>query len=224
MVKIDPKVLRFLFPALCALVVTVLSFYMMQVLIRALPESDGVTPIQLSWAPVFRINEMKRRDVRKKPIRILPADPPEGQDELPDFPRQTLSRADYVTVGSIGRVMQNDMVEFVSIPPISSVVPLRVVQPVYPFKAVMREIEGHVLVQFSIGENGRVVNPVVLESEPGRIFDKAALDAIMRFRFQPRTLDQVSYVVQDMQLRFAFRLEPDYEGYRVIPKFGPEHR
>ena len=60
MVRIDPKVLRFLFPALCALVVTVLSFYMMQVLIRALPESDGVTPIQLSWAPVFRINEMKR--------------------------------------------------------------------------------------------------------------------------------------------------------------------
>lgn len=224
MVQIDPKVLRFLFPALCALVVTILSFYMMQVLIRALPESDGIVPIQLSSVPILRINEVKRRDVRKKPIRVLPADPPDGQDELPDFPRQTLSRADYVTVGSIGRVMTNEMVEFMSIPPISSVVPLRVVQPVYPLKAVMREIEGHVLVQFSIGENGSVVNPFIIESEPGRIFDKAALDAIMRFKFQPRTLDQVSYVVQDMQLRFAFRLESNYDGYRVIPRFGLGHK
>jgi protein TonB len=48
----------------------------------------------------------------------------------------------------------------------------------------MKEIEGFVVVEFTVRENGTVSNPMVVSSEPDILFDDAALHAVARFKFK----------------------------------------
>jgi len=72
------------------------------------------------------------------------------------------------------------------------VVPLVRIQPQYPRDAAMNQIEGWVRVQFTITETGTVTNPRVIDAEPPRVFDRAALRAILRWKFKPRIIDGVA--------------------------------
>lgn len=56
---------------------------------------------------------------------------------------------------------------------------------VYPAGAKANEIEGRVVVRYDITLAGTVANAVVVESEPPRVFDDAALNAVRSWRFRP---------------------------------------
>lgn len=58
-------------------------------------------------------------------------------------------------------------------------------EPVYPSRARRREIEGNVLLSFVVGASGHVGNIIVVDSEPGEIFVKAASQAVEGWRFEP---------------------------------------
>lgn len=62
-------------------------------------------------------------------------------------------------------------------------------EPVYPKKALNKCIEGHVLVRFVIATDGTTKDIEVLGSRPERIFDKAAVEAVKKWRFEPRVLN-----------------------------------
>ena len=57
--------------------------------------------------------------------------------------------------------------------------------PQYPPAALMREQEGYVDVLFMVATDGSVSNATVIEAKPARVFDRAALAAVSRWRFQP---------------------------------------
>ena len=61
--------------------------------------------------------------------------------------------------------------------------------PAYPRKAVKRRQEGWVKIAFTITSEGTVVDPKVVASKPRRVFDRAALKAIRKWRFKPKTRD-----------------------------------
>lgn len=63
------------------------------------------------------------------------------------------------------------------------------VAPQYPRKAALAGKEGWVKVEFTITGSGTVVDPVVLDSKPRRVFDRAALKAIRKWRFKPRVVN-----------------------------------
>ena len=63
------------------------------------------------------------------------------------------------------------------------------VPPRYPSRASRLQIEGFVTVEFTITKDGSVSDPVVIESSPPKIFDRAALRAIVQWKFKPRTKD-----------------------------------
>lgn len=67
--------------------------------------------------------------------------------------------------------------------------PLVRVAPLYPRRAQMRGLEGAVKVEFTITETGKVKDPSVLEATPPGIFDRAALQAILRWKFKPKTVE-----------------------------------
>ena len=46
--------------------------------------------------------------------------------------------------------------------------------------------EGWVSLSFTIDENGRVQDAVVMESEPAGVFDESALAALAQWRYRPR--------------------------------------
>jgi protein TonB len=61
--------------------------------------------------------------------------------------------------------------------------------PRYPTGAARKGIEGWVKVMFSIGESGAVKNIRIVDAEPRRVFDRAATQAVARWRFKPRMVD-----------------------------------
>lgn len=63
------------------------------------------------------------------------------------------------------------------------------VAPSYPVQAQRRRIEGWVELEFDIGSNGSVSGVRVLRAEPAGVFDREAIRAAQRWRFQPRTID-----------------------------------
>jgi protein TonB len=65
-------------------------------------------------------------------------------------------------------------------------VPLVRVEPEYPMRARQRGIEGWVMVRFNVNKAGAVADPAVVKSHPGTIFDKAALAAVRRWRYNPK--------------------------------------
>jgi periplasmic protein TonB len=57
--------------------------------------------------------------------------------------------------------------------------------PTYPPDAYRSRQSGEVQVEFTVGTDGSVTSARVVRSNPRRVFDRAALDAVNRWRFQP---------------------------------------
>lgn len=78
-------------------------------------------------------------------------------------------------------------------------VPLSRVEPEYPPRALADNIEGVVVVHASIAADGSVTAVNVVSAEPAKIFDQAAIRAVMRWRFSPND----GGVVGEIELRFS---------------------
>jgi protein TonB len=54
---------------------------------------------------------------------------------------------------------------------------------VFPSAALAKAQSGYVVIEFTLGPDGRAVAPRVLEAEPAGVFDSAALNAVRPARF-----------------------------------------
>lgn len=73
-------------------------------------------------------------------------------------------------------------------PPAAVATALRAVStpaPDYPPAALRAGDSGEVVVEFTVNPDGSVGNPRVVRSSPPRVFDRAALNAVRRWRYQP---------------------------------------
>ncbi len=66
------------------------------------------------------------------------------------------------------------------------VIPLFKLAPEYPRKAARAGKEGWVKLEFTITRQGTVTDAAVVEARPRRLFNRAALRAIRKWRFKPR--------------------------------------
>ena len=85
--------------------------------------------------------------------------------------------------------------------------PIVKVAPIYPRRAQSRGIEGYVIVEFTVTKNGSVRNPLVIESQPEGIFDRAAMDAALKFKYKPRVVDGVATEVAGVQNKISFEID-----------------
>jgi len=85
--------------------------------------------------------------------------------------------------------------------------PIVKVAPVYPRRAQSRGIEGYVIVEFTVNKNGSVVNPSVVEAKPEGIFDQAAINAALKFKYKPRVVDGVAMSVAGVQNKISFEID-----------------
>lgn len=86
------------------------------------------------------------------------------------------------------------------------IVPLVRVNPDYPPRATQRGIEGWVEVEFTITKVGTVKDERVLKSNPPYVFDRAALQAIRRWRYNPQIRDGVAVEHAGQLFRFLFEM------------------
>ena len=56
---------------------------------------------------------------------------------------------------------------------------------IYPGRAINEGVEGHVVVEYAVSRDGRVVRPAVVDSEPPGVFDEVVLRAVARREYVP---------------------------------------
>jgi TonB family protein len=86
------------------------------------------------------------------------------------------------------------------------VVPRLVVAPDYPYSARVSGQRGEVAVEFTVGADGAVSEAAVVASEPPQVFDRAALEAVQQWRFDPRT-QACAPVAARVRQTLQFRLD-----------------
>lgn len=205
--------LKFGIVFLGALLATCLCFYLMLFLISREMSAEIELEQHADFIPNISTDEPETKPpVRERARKVLPLQPPEDPDGIA---LNKVKRVDITgekpTFGSLADDLGPIDINFELEAPHSELTPLYVVQPAYPLSAAMREIEGFVIVEFSVKENGAVVNPTVVNSEPKVVFDEAALNAVSRFRFRPREIGGEQVRVDKVQLKFAFNLDSLYE-------------
>ena len=78
--------------------------------------------------------------------------------------------------------------------------------PIYPYSARVRKVEGYVELKFVITAQGTVTDIHVLASAPGNLFNRAAEQAVSRWRFEPGIKNQKT-VDTWARIRLTFELE-----------------
>jgi TonB family protein len=79
------------------------------------------------------------------------------------------------------------------------------IAPAYPERARERATEGWVDLEYTVTKDGATRDPSVKAAEPAGVFDRAALDAIKRWRYEPRVING-AVVEQRVEARLRFRL------------------
>jgi len=72
------------------------------------------------------------------------------------------------------------------------VVPVVIIRPLYPREAALAGIEGWVRLEFTITESGAVRDPLVVDAQPPRVFNREAIRALLKWKFKPRVVDGVA--------------------------------
>jgi protein TonB len=184
-------------------------FYLMQALISmADAELDESGRSQLVEFIRLRRDSQVETKKREIPEKKLPEKPP----PLPDMNFSPSSSA----AGDVGALAfgVGDL-ELETGPNMgaaasdSDVVPVVRVNPQYPIRAAERGIEGWVEVVFTITPSGTVKDPQVIASHPGRIFNREALRAIRKWKYNPKIEDGKPVERKGVKVRLRFELEHD---------------
>ena len=76
----------------------------------------------------------------------------------------------------------------------------------YPKSAQRRSIEGEVVIEFSVGIEGRVSSAFIVEANPPGRFDSSALRYVNSFVYEPYRLNGTPVEVEGISIKIPFRL------------------
>jgi len=179
-------------------------FWLMQVLIQntdqAIDDSKGT-----SYLDFIRIKPTKQQNIRpKKPLepKVIPKTP-----DMPPLMQNKLSIDNSQPVQlNIKPSLNMSGTNFILAPSSGDYLPLVRIAPIYPENARRRSIEGSCVVQFDVNEQGATRNVRILKCD-SRYFHRASINAVSRFKYQPRIINGQAVIVKDVKTRFKYRLE-----------------
>jgi periplasmic protein TonB len=197
-------VFRYVFGVVLGAIATFTLFLLMQALIKSdkSPFDEGISGKVVDFV---RLQEEENLEVK---IR-KPKPPPPPDEPPPDMPNQTMDNTD-VSVGvDMGRVDVKVDMNVGGAGGFSSdgeYLPIVKVAPVYPRRAQTRGIEGFVLLEFVVTRTGAVRDPVVIEASPPGIFDRAAIQAALKFKYKPKVVNGEAMDVAGVRNLITFEL------------------
>jgi protein TonB len=196
---------RYAISLLSGVLVTFTLLWIMQVLI-ATGKRAIVDDADINLGDFIRVKkeEVVRRDEDE------PEKPPEVDEPPPDTPPQQTDDLDTSQTLSIGgpagklqlgkmgggRIGLGD----------GDFLPIVKVAPLYPRRAQTRGLEGQCLVEFTVDSIGAVKDAFVIECTSS-LFQKASLNAVLKFKYKPRVIDGVPEEVSGVQHIITFKLE-----------------
>lgn len=197
-------VVRYILGVALGAVVTFLLFLLMQALIKSdrSPFDDQVTGKLVDFV---RLQDDVDVQVRQR----KPTPPPPPDEPPPDMPVPEFDTSANTTGVEIGAVNVNVDLNVGGVGGFSSdgeYLPIVKVAPVYPRRAQTRGIEGYVLLEFVVTRTGAVRDPVVIEAKPPGIFDSAAINAALKFKYKPKVVNGEPIDVAGVRNLITFEL------------------
>lgn len=197
---------RYAFSIVIGVVVTMSLLFLMQVLIatgkQALTKPRDRA--KLEFVRVKRNEALNTEDFTPekppKPPETPPETPPQDMDNIdPSAPTISVAPPTVSTDASIGGPGGMNIAE-------GDYLPIVRVAPVYPARALSRGLEGYVDMSFTVTTTGTVRDPVVLFSTSS-LFERAAMRAVLKFKYKPRVVDGVPVDVPNVKTRITFKIE-----------------
>jgi len=84
--------------------------------------------------------------------------------------------------------------------------PIVRVNPKYPIGAARDGIEGWVVLAFDINAIGEVINIKIIDSQPKRVFDKAAKQALRKWKYRAKSIDGKQVEQQNFTVQLDFNM------------------
>jgi len=199
-------IVRYLISIVSGVAVTFGLLFLMQFLIET-GESALTDPQKRYFLDFVRVKKQEIVNIEEpkpekppKPQQPPPDTPPPSQDDIdPNAPainvRPPSSSTD-VSISGPGALSYTDG-EYLTI--------VRVA-PIYPSRALSRGIEGYVDLEFTVTTAGTVKDPVVNYSTSS-LFNRAAMRAVLKFKYKPRVVDGQPVEVPGVKTRIRFELE-----------------
>ena len=130
------------------------------------------------------LNERDRRLPDKPPPPKRPPPPELEQPELKKLPTPKLD----INLPDIDMPIDTDGAlvgggQFISD---GGLIPLVRISPRYPRKALLEGREGYVVVELLVDESGNVLSAKIREASPSSVFNAAAIQAVLKWKFKPR--------------------------------------
>ena len=135
-----------------------------------------------------------------KPPEVPPEVPPQDFDNVdPNAPTINVPPPTVAQTVDIGGPGGMNIAE-------GDYLPIVRVAPVYPARALSRGLEGYVDLEFYVTAAGTVRDPAVTFSTSS-LFERAALRAVLKFKYKPRVVDGVPVEVPGVKTRITFKIE-----------------
>ena len=194
---------RYVFGVGLGSVVTFLLFFLMQAVI-ATDEArldEGAKGKLLDFVRLEEDQELQTKQRKPKP-------PPPPDEPPPDMPKPEFESSDVsqgVDIGAVD-VNVNLNVEGGGFSSDGEYLPIVKVNPQYPRRAQTRGIEGYVLLEYIVTKTGAVRDPVVIEAKPPGIFNRAAINAALKYKYKPKVVNGEPIDVAGVKTRITFEM------------------
>jgi len=203
-------ILRYVTAIAVAAAITLGLFFLMQSLIARDAGREYERQQRTAFDFIrFKRDETTERKKREKPRKIERKEPPPPAQ----MPVTRLSQAPIKQALKVDAPPFRPDVAMAGDPHLggsvsdSDIVPL--VRPLhrYPSRAQARGIEGWVHLRFDVTPEGATDNVVVVDSDPPDTFDRAAVEAVKRYKYKPRVENGAPVVRPGVEVVLSFEME-----------------
>ncbi|MFQ3170633.1 MAG: protein TonB [Oleispira sp.] len=203
---INPLV-RWSFAILAASFATFVVFWMMQTLISS---GNSVVNEEGAGRLVEFVDVSQDEDVQTKQRKVNKPPAPPVEPPKPDLPKPSVQAqaANAFDLGAIDLSADlNIDAGLMGSGGDGDFLPIVKVAPQYPRRALQKGIEGHVTVEFTVTALGTVIDPKVIGSNPPNIFNRAAINAVIKFKYKPKIVDGKAQAVTGVRNIIRFELD-----------------
>ena len=183
--------------------VTFALFFLMQAIIATDEANldEGAKGKLLDFVRLQEDQEIETKQRKPKP-------PPPPDEPPPDMPKPDFEASDISQGVDIGAVSVDVSlsVEGGGFSSDGEYLPIVKVNPQYPRRALTRGIEGYVILEYVVTKIGGVRDPVVIEAKPPGIFNRAAINAALKYKYKPKVVNGSAIDVAGVKTRIVFEL------------------
>jgi protein TonB len=206
--KQSGNIIRLIVGIVIGVAVTAGLFWMMQYLIATADRdlNEGVSGNIVDFVRLKRNEEIERRQL--KPKKPPPPDAPPPQPPTPQLENLD-PNAEKIAISAVPVETDIEMSGGFSLGiGEGDYLPIVKVAPIYPQRALSRNIQGHCVVQYTVTKQGATKNPFVVEDNcTSTLFHRASIQASMKFKYKPRVIDGQAVEVPGVQNKFTYEIK-----------------